>query len=209
MFLSGITCSAGLLGGRDYDIRLYGVQTIFADGSLSNGATPGRLHVTGPFFAPEINGDDASSAIYNWPMFMELAESVEENPDYDGGFFLVGNNGYRLYYINEEAGYATVFVYASPGNTNTVIARLIYSTDPSKENSGQTMILNGPYDSYGDSSSSSGSSKSSGYCSKCNGKGYTPERYQHATGNCYYNSPGVECPICGYSDQHYHYKCYH
>lgn len=63
-------------------------------------------------------------------------------------------------------------------------------------------------------SSSSGSnrrssSRSSSSCSKCNGTGWEKKRYVHATGTYYYNSPGSSCPICGYSDKHYHYKCYH
>lgn len=46
-------------------------------------------------------------------------------------------------------------------------------------------------------------------CSKCGGTGWEKTRYQHATGTYYYNSPGSTCPVCGYSDKHYHYKCYH
>lgn len=60
------------------------------------------------------------------------------------------------------------------------------------------------------SSSSSGSSSGSGVCPKCGGKGYLPEAYEYAAGSRYapyHNSGGTQCPICGKSTDHYHYRC--
>lgn len=60
------------------------------------------------------------------------------------------------------------------------------------------------------SSSSSGSSSGSGVCPKCGGKGYLPEAYEYAVGSRYapyHNSGGTQCPICGKSTDHYHYRC--
>lgn len=65
------------------------------------------------------------------------------------------------------------------------------------------------FGSSSNGSSSGQSSKQSSTCSKCNGTGWDRQRYNNATGTYYYNSPGVTCPVCGYSDKHYHYKCYH
>lgn len=70
-------------------------------------------------------------------------------------------------------------------------------------------VLNNIWDNSTSGSSSNRSAKSSGSCSKCNVTGWELTRYLHATGVYYYNSSGVRCPICGYSDKHYHYKCYH
>lgn len=210
-FLGMSRTDASLVGsGIPYDVTFYGVQTIFKNGSLSSGTTPPQFHLTGTSMLPQIDGMD-TSPLYNWPMFMEIADKTFDDENYDGGTFLVSNNGYRLYYINEDAGYATVFLYAQPGNTNTVIARLIYSTDPSKANTGTTLDLynSSGTGSYEGSDSSRSRSSASGSCGKCHGKGYSFERYQNATGDYYYNSAGSNCPICGYSDRHYHYKCYH
>lgn len=60
------------------------------------------------------------------------------------------------------------------------------------------------------SSSSSDSSSGSGVCPKCGGKGYLPEAYEYAAGSRYapyHNSGGTQCPICGKSTDHYHYRC--
>lgn len=59
------------------------------------------------------------------------------------------------------------------------------------------------------SQSASSSSKTS-TCSKCAGKGYTPQAYTYAAGSRlapHHNNAGSTCFVCGLKTDHYHYRC--
>lgn len=200
-------CFAGLLSGMfsDLNITFYGVQTIYKDGTILSGCDPKVLRITGTILEPKVNGRQ-TIPLNNYPAFEEFAEQTMSDPTFDGGSFLVTNNGYVLIYYNEEKGYANYFYTTFPGNPNSFILRGHYSTDPSVAGNGESNANS----SYGNPSNSnnykSGSGNSSNSsrtcpscrgarkCSTCNGKG----SYYHETG--YYTGKSTKtkttCPVC-------------
>lgn len=197
-------CFAGFIGGRNYDLIFYAVQTIYTNGEITSGGYPSSFTISGPFLCPEVNGKE-TFPLYTCPKFMEIAEQTESSANYDGGTFLVTNNGYVLIYFNEEKGYANWFYYSSPGNPNTLVCRMYCSMDPQKAGTGASNSGSNNRNYYKSSNGSSNNSSASRTCPSCHGSGKGTEQVTYQT-DYTGNQASVYCSKCGRTTSpHTHY----
>lgn len=208
LFLTTISSFASLLAGS-YDLTFYGVQSVFNDGTIESGCSPSTLRITGPTMLPEVNGNE-TIGIWNYPQYQQLSEATCDSENYDGGVFVVAGNGHCLIYFNEDLGYANLFYYSTPGNLNTCLWRMYYSTDPSKAGSGASggsrsipRVNSGSGYNSGSSSSSSicRTCGGSGVCQSCHGKGGEWRDTGYYTGSG--NHSWISCPSCNGSKRCY------
>ncbi len=189
-------CFAGLLSGREYNLTFYAVQTIYKNGEITSGGHPSSFTISGPWFTPRVNGRE-TIPLSNCPKFMEIAEQTESSSNYDGGQFLVTNDGYVLIYFNEEKGYANWFFYAFPGNPNTLVYRMYCSLDSSKAGTGASNSNSNNNNYYNSSNGSSKNGSSAGRtCPSCHGSGQGTEQVTYRP-NYTGNQTSVYCSKCG------------
>ena len=188
-------CLAGFLSGSYNDLTFYAVQTIYTNGEVTSGGYPSSFTISGLVACPEVNGK-LTIPLYQCPKFMDIAEQTESSPQYDGGTFLVTNNGYVLIYFNEEKGYANWFVYSTPGNPNTLLYRMYCSMDPSKAGTGASNSGNNNNNNYNSSNSRSNKTSGSRTCPSCHGSGKGTDRVTYQP-NYTGRQASVYCSKCG------------
>ncbi len=202
---------------KSSSVTFYAVQTVSPQGCVSGGM-PSELEfeIRGSGLVAGCTIDDNLMDIAaSWPGFSNIINSTYNSNNYDGGIFAIDPSGLILYYINEDKGYLNAMYYMSPGNPNSFLRRVYYSTDPSLKNTGASGSFGNSYmnNSDGNSSfSSPNSSRSSqkANCSICHGTGYDPTPYTYsASSDSYHNTSGYNCPICNRTSEHYHYRCRH